>query len=136
MLGFAHRSRKALWLFIFTLLFAQIATAAYACSLPLTGTGPTEQVEVMPGCSEHNSTERMMDPAQPGLCVEHCKPDATAFFDAGNGSSQLGSIVLTALYPAPIYVPQAVSPPTSSSALVVERPGSPSLSVLHCCFRI
>ena len=136
MFRFAHRLRKAIGLFIFTLLFAQIATAAYACAIPLTDTGPTEQVEMMLGCSEHDSTERMADPAQAGLCVEHCKPDATAFFDAGNGLSQLGSVVLTALYPAPLYVPQSVSPPTSSSALVVERPGSPSLSVLHCCFRI
>jgi hypothetical protein len=55
------------WLSVL-LLFAQLATASYAC--PATTQAPSTMAE-MPGCSGNMSGT--MDPDQPQLCQAHCQ---------------------------------------------------------------
>ena len=69
---FLHRLHRR-WLaagLIVALLFAQFATAAYAC--PREAAAPQEPpaMATMPGCDGHMGAD--MDPGQPQLCKAHC----------------------------------------------------------------
>lgn len=83
-----HRSWLSSWL-VALLLFAQWATAAYACP-QLAGAGkqstPAIAMASMPDCTGGTST---MDPEQPQLCKAHC--------ELGQQSVQSGGTVLGAL---------------------------------------
>jgi hypothetical protein len=59
---------------ILTLLFQQVALAAYACTLTQAPAAPT----AMPGCAEM-STPAKAPP--PGLCQKHCAPDRSIAAD-------------------------------------------------------
>lgn len=63
--------RCARWLcagVVVALLFAQLATAAYACPA---GADATQHAAPMPGCDGHAG--QAPDPAQPQLCKAHCQ---------------------------------------------------------------
>lgn len=66
--------RRRLWLpllVVVTLLFAQLATAAYACPRLAADAGePAVAMADMPDCSEHGAAA---DPEQPALCKAHCQ---------------------------------------------------------------
>ncbi len=53
------------------LLFAQLATAAYACPRATADTPAAAAVAPMPGCDGHKPAS--MDPEQPQLCKAHCE---------------------------------------------------------------
>jgi hypothetical protein len=88
-----RRLRRLLcgWLGV-ALLFAQLATAAYAC--PRSGAGaPTTVVEAhMPGCDGQMPTS--MDPAQPQLCKAHCE----------RGSQTVNAVSAVDLSPVPLLL--------------------------------
>lgn len=69
-----HRGRLSGWL-IAVLLFAQLATAAYACPM-LTASGGTPMAD-MPGCTGHMPAQP--DPDQPQLCKAHCDGGSPSF---------------------------------------------------------
>lgn len=134
-------------LLIGSLLFSQLAVAAYACpSAPSMGVqmsmaGPTETdagkvsmdiaSEFMSNCDD--MAMGPLDPQNANLCAEHCK--------YGQQSDQASTLtvpvaLLMALYLAPLAPaptgglrPAAATP----SALLA---ASPPHAILHCCFRI
>ena len=120
---------------IASLLFLQLATAAYACAMHSAPPADTSMAG-MP-CAQEMAAEGMatMDPDQPGLCLEHCK----------GGSQTIEPGVPSAL-PAPklnalfeIAVPmEPVVHAGARRAWQIERDSAPPLphAILHCCFRI
>jgi hypothetical protein len=121
-------------LMLVSLLYAQLAVAAYAC--PLQSGAPTKaamavaSMAEMPGC-----TEMGMDKSRPALCGAHC--------DAGHQSADTPA--------APVVAPfipcalELVLPPlaqaaaafaSASESLPLTRSTAPPLSIQHCCFRI
>ena len=140
-----------------TMLFAQMAVAAYACpglssaleqarqglaSAATMGLGmaPADDRAMAPGdaaaAPEAMDCEHMgaaVDKASPNLCAQHCQQ--------GHQSDQASTVavplvVLTSLY--------TLTPPTETARVPrspAAQPGvfaavSPPHSILHCCFRI
>lgn len=66
-------NRSIAHLLMAVLLYAQLATAAYACPEPQRPGAPAAVAE-MPGCDGHMGGSAM-DPEQPLLCQAHCQPD-------------------------------------------------------------
>ena len=64
-----HRPWLATCLIV-ALLFAQLATAAYACPREATAPLQAPAMAAMPGCDGHPVAD--MDPSQPQLCKAHC----------------------------------------------------------------
>lgn len=118
------------------LLFMQMATAAYACNLPVEKPTAIAALATMEGCVEHQEAGgSMSDPAQPALCIHHCQTDGGAS-EPPSGNVQL-PIAAPALLATALVLPTAV--PNSSSVFlprVPPRQSAPPLSVLHCCYRI
>ena len=139
-----------------TMLFAQLAVAAYACpalssfleqaqqgplatsAMPMAMAMPDDQAAGSngPAAPEAMDCEHMgaaTDQASPNLCAQHCQQ--------GHQSDQVSTaavplVALTSLY--------ALAPP-SQTAPVLPSPGaqpgvfaavSPPHSILHCCFRV
>lgn len=114
---------------MFSLLFAQLAVAAYECpDLTVSSMSAKAAQDAMPGCTD-------MDMAQPGLCQAHCvnghqsldtpaTPHIPAFVSCG---------LVAILAEANDVLPAA--PPLASSTLLT-RTTSPPLAIRHCCFRI
>lgn len=72
---FGRRFKRGIAFLVMTvLLYAQLATAAYACPQPQRHGAPAPAAS-MPGCHEHADMPAM-DPDQPLLCQAHCQPDA------------------------------------------------------------
>ncbi|CAN7597179.1 hypothetical protein LJR289_004333 [Pseudoduganella sp. LjRoot289] len=114
---------------MFSLLFAQLAVAAYACpDLTMSSMSAKAAQDAMPGCAD-------MDMAQPGLCQAHCAsghqsldtppaPHVPAFVSGG----------LVAVVAVADRVFSTAPPPLSSPLLT--RTTAPPLAIRHCCFRI
>ena len=131
-----RRNRFTTVLFaLFSLLFMQLAVAAYVCP------GRTAQVVKMVGkstmaeagmpCAESMPTA--MDEDQPSLCQAHCQ--AT---EQSSDSYQLLPIAsLSDLVPG--FAPPRVLPVPQGAPLqapLLRRTTTPPLAVRHCCFRI
>jgi hypothetical protein len=120
---------------VLVLLFAQLATAAYAC--PAVSPVERAQAASMPCIgSMENGTLQSMDPDQAALCFEHCKAGAHAV-DAGH------ALAVAAPAPSPVLVVAALAddaavlaPSWASHARTRERTRPVTHSVLHCCWRI
>ena len=124
------RTRRKISCFVLVaLLFAQFATAAYACA---------GQAAAAAGCdgmqhdakslAQEAAPKAMTDPAQPALCAEHCGRDAKA---------QLGTHALPALLPPSLAVllfallPAAQDAlPHAGSAFGLERSHPPPVPIL------
>jgi hypothetical protein len=65
-----HRRCLAGWLVV-VLLFAQFATAAYACPRAAADPSAPAVMADMPGCD--GATPDALDPSQPQLCKAHCE---------------------------------------------------------------
>ena len=115
------------WL-VLSLLFAQAATAAYACPLwRAVGSAPTQ---VMADCAEMASMAGQsgsgIDTAQPHLCKAHCdagkqSPTAAAALDFSHGVVLLSSLIWSCS-PASSREPVALRINARSGA----PPGSPA----------
>ena len=117
---------------LISMLFMQLAMAAYACPdktmMRSMSTGTTSVQQAMPGCEE-------MDMAQPGLCHAHAdtgtqsldKPDLPQVqpFLAGG----LSIIVL----PIALFTPDST---IDSNGMLRARATAPPLAIRNCCFRI
>lgn len=131
-----------------TLLYAQIAVAAYAC--PGLARAATTNTSMVPsasstetggdqtGVSTSEQTDDCagmpggIDPSAPKLCADHC--------NYGQQSDQTPNLSVPPVLLNPLYIAPPMplpsmpaQPPAELSALVR---GSPPLAILHCCFRI
>ena len=126
---------------IASLLFLQLATAAYACAMKsIPPVEPAMAVMAsmagMP-CAQAMAGEVMavMDPDQPGLCHEHCKGGSQSIEPASTLTLAAPAMVL-------LFVIAAPAAPAGGSdgwqAWQVERDSAPPPphAILHCCFRI
>lgn len=119
------------------LLFAQIATAAYACPLLSKASMPSgiEAVVAMPDCDAMPVGQ--LDNERPSLCKAHCQSSQQSHESKGASDAQLLALdVLSSL--------AWILPPVRESNLLVvsvndaaERPpGSPSLYLVNQVFRL
>ena len=139
-----HRYRKARiwwsgWLIV-SLLFMQLASAAYAC--PMTSTRSDEpRVSGMP-CAmamaiANPSDERpALDPEQPALCLAHCKGGSQTV-DPGHTSS-IAAPLLVALFVVTAAADASIVARTrrAQHGSSESAPPPPPHTILHCCFRI
>lgn len=112
------------WLIV-VLLFAQLATAAYACPLP-PAAAPSAPMAAMPGCDEH--LPGALDPDQPQLCRAHCQQGAQTVGQPVAPDLTAVPVLLAVLDWTPAVV--AVSPgavPTAELVSGAPPPGSPPL---------
>ena len=118
--------------FVLMIVFSQILTAAYAC--PQVGiVEPTSGASMarMPCASEPMRAE--LDPAQPGLCLQHCQYGSNqAFSDASSSQPHPGPAYAVVVFPAPV----AVAPAAVVRDRDRERAPPPTHAVLHCCLRL
>jgi len=139
------RTTRAWWSrsLIASLLFLQLASAAYACamqSIPPVDSAmaatasmagmPCAQAMVMAG------TDMVaMDPDQPGLCHEHCKGGSKSIEPAATFALASPAMVLLFVIAAP------AAPAGGANAWQVRQVERDSVlppphAILHCCFRI
>jgi hypothetical protein len=115
------------WL-AFTVLFTQLAVAAYAC--------PGQAVVAMP-CAMTMADGDMpaMDADQPGLCAKHCQPDSPAP-DPVHALSVSGPPPSAVLTLEPAVEAQGERAAWTAKRRARDRAPPPPLGVLHCCWRI
>jgi hypothetical protein len=119
-------------LLIGTLLFAQLAVAAYACpgtsSMAAARAGGSSDAGMAMPCAD-------MDTAAPNLCAEHCRHGQ----QAADHSPVL--MPMPALFSLLYALPSAVSidedaASTLASPRVASTRAAPPLAILHCRWRI
>lgn len=119
---------------LFSMLFMQLAVAAYGCP-DVEGAGGSERIatdrwdiEAMPGCDQP-------DPKAPALCHAHCI-DGKASLDKPQAPSvsAVALIVFAVLIPLQPLV--SADLPSTESSSFLQRITAPSISIRHCCFRI
>ena len=123
----AHTRRQRRWLaswLIATLLFMQLATAAYACPAETASRQAGKGMVDMPGCTMGQA----MDSQQPQLCKAHCQQGQQAVNPVHAGDASTFPVLLTVLNWAPVSLQ---APQTASSPQWVHSgaspPGSPPL---------
>lgn len=118
-----HRRWLPAWL-VPVLLFAQIATAAYACpqAAPALGAAATAMAE-MPDC------QAGMDPTQPQLCKAHCETGQQSVNSNAGAASVPGPALIDARWARVLVCtdaaqtllaapkPQSVGPPDGTPPL-------------------
>jgi hypothetical protein len=116
---------------LFSLLFTQLAVAAYAC--PNWETAPVAlssdaASDVMPGCTG-------MDVQQPGLCKAHCDGNHQALDTpaAPNVAPFVASTLACIIPDAERTAPRLIN---NGDALSLEHATSPPIAIRNCCFRI
>lgn len=111
---------------LFSLLFAQLAVAAYACPA-FVSTSPMEQG--MADCQQMQG-----DQPQSGLCAAHCEhaPQSADTPSAPAVAPFIPAALCMVLAPAEAALPLAALPDSAVPA----RTGAPSLIIRNCCFRI
>lgn len=95
--------RKISCLVLIALLFAQFATAAYACAGGAVLMAECDGMQAPSSVSEAAAVMMMADPAHPALCAEHCGRGAKVQLDAHAAPALLPpalSVLLFALVPA------------------------------------
>lgn len=122
------------WL-IASLLFLQLASAAYACSMSSASAGGPSMAGMPCAQAMANGGLPAMDPEQPGLCLEHCKGGSQTIEQGTAASVALPALV------ALFFVAAATGEPDEASAWLAQersRDGAlpPPHAILHCCFRI
>jgi hypothetical protein len=126
-----------------TLLFAQLAVAAYACQTYTSASQHPLGAPSALGVANASATTfdageafscAMSDATQPGLCLAHCQ---TGQQNADAKSAPAVPVALMyAAYPLKVVHPTTVSGihrPTESGLTVHSDPPH---AILHCCFRL
>jgi hypothetical protein len=126
-----------------TLLFAQLAVAAYACPTFTPASQYPYGAPSAMGASDALATAfvageafdgALPDAAQPGLCLAHCQSGQQ---NADTKSAPgVPLAMMYAAYPLEVVHPTAVSGfhrPTATGSIV---PTDPPHAILHCCFRL
>ena len=132
----SRRNRfAAALLALFSVLFMQLAVAAYACPGISTGQAPFEAQATMPH-QDMEGCKGMPDKDQPSLCFAKSQ-EGTQSLDkpASPAPTQLVPVVLIPSIGIDAHLqPTATRWRTEFDALAPA--GAPPLSILHCCFRI
>lgn len=114
---------------IASLLFLQVAVAAYAC--PQVSVALSAEGTKMTDCAAMEK----LDQNNPGLCAEHCHVGEQASHQVEPpivaGASGPGFVVLF-----PVVEALRAEPPSASFADPLVLTSAPSHAILHCCFRI
>jgi len=123
------------WL-VLAVLFTQFATAVYSCPL---GSVSPDQVPspqaAIPCAAMMDMGTVSLDPAQPGLCIEHCKPSAQTIDPLHAPTATTPAVISMVELILPHDEPHAGGPSLNARSQSAERP-PPPLSILHCCYRI
>ena len=111
-----------------SLLFTQLAVAAYACPDLVVETMAAKVMrDAMPGCTG-------MDMAKPGLCQAHCAGGHQSL-DAPV-TPYIGAFIATGLVAVlPIRIVFDSELPARVSSTHLARSTAPPLAIRHCCFR-
>jgi hypothetical protein len=111
---------------LISVLFTQLAVAAYVCSGSTGSSAMSMDVETMPDCEEQ-------DNRQSALCHAHCKDDKQSF-----GKDNLP--VLAPLWAVGFVLvhlaPLDQHPSGTSQPAYLNHATGPPLSIRNCCFRI
>ena len=119
------------WL-VTTILFAQVAVAAYVCP----SMQPTTSAHAAMPCADMAAMAATPDIDQPALCHQHCQPEPL------QQAADQGVTVATAMVALLLFV---LSPTTVTTAGGFtwltrlrrrDRAPPPPHSILHCCHRI
>lgn len=119
---------------VLTILFAQLATAAYACpAMRASDDAAAPAASTLP-CAQMMGAAMLLDPDQPGLCQQHCQFGNTQ--QAGDPAqalalSEVNRVVLFVVNPA-------LDTAVASARGAIQQPrreAAPPHSVLHCCYR-
>lgn len=105
------------------LLFAQLASAAYACpqwAPDRPASGAEMAAAMAPDCSEHAAAG--MDPDQPQLCKAHCESGQTS----ANSQSVVPDVQAPALGAALIRVVEPIDATVPAAARDALAPGPPN----------
>lgn len=116
---------------LFSLLFAQLAVAAYACPV----LDKSQAVTAVSMANISDCTDMSMDKSSPALCAAHC--------DTGHQSSDTsGTPAVQPFVPCSLevvlpsierfYIPLAFS----LESVPLTRATAPPVAIQHCCFRI
>jgi hypothetical protein len=120
---------------LFSVLFMQLAVAAYACPQLGTVSGSTQGQTTAAAAVHTMSCCEMPDPVQPALCHAHMQADKQLLDKPEPPPAQVFVPVGLAL---PVHFAAAFGatafPPLRSPSLA--RTTAPPLSIRHCCFRI
>lgn len=113
---------------LFSLLFAQLAVAAYACPVEApSAQAARSSMADMPGCTGMNMSK-------PALCGAHCDK-------VHQSADTPGTPAVQAFVPCSLelVLPRmdraAATPPAATAALPLTRTTAPPLAIRHCCFR-
>jgi hypothetical protein len=119
---------------IASLLFLQLATAAYACAMHST---PADASMAGMPCAEAMAGGDMatMDPDQPGLCHEHCKGGSQTIEPAATVALAAPAMVMLFVITAPA-APEGEASVWQAQRVERDSAPPPPLAILHCCFRI
>jgi len=117
---------------ITTMLFAQIAVAAYVCPQAQPQSGAPA---AMP-CADMAAMDATPDLDQPVLCHQHCQPDPSGQA-ADHGMTVATAVVALLLF---VVSPTAATPVGGFAWRMRwrrrDRAPPPPHSILHCCHRI
>ncbi|MBA3597766.1 MAG: hypothetical protein H0W40_10375 [Methylibium sp.] len=122
------------WL-IASLLFLQMASAAYACAMPSAAVDAASMAGQPCAQFMADGTLPALDPEQPGLCLEHCKGGSQTVDQQATASLAVPALV------ALFMVTAAAEQPAQASAWQAQRRSRDRTpptahSILHCCYRI
>lgn len=119
------------------ILFAQLATAAYACPAMQVANREAAASKASMPCagSMADGAVMGMDPDLAALCLEHCKSGAQTV-DIGHTPSMAPSALFAVIV---LYLGDdhgADAPSWAAHERVRDRAPPPAHSIFHCCWRI
>ena len=114
---------------LFSLLFAQLTVAAYACPVDASShRAAVGGMANMPGCTG-------MDKSAPALCSAHCdKVHQSA--DTASAPAVHAFVPCSLELVLPRADRTALPPGAAIETLPLSRATSPPLAIRHCCFRL
>ena len=136
------------WMLVGTLIYGQMAIAAYACPGQMSPAGVrVSMASIHPAVSTGYATAKApasahtgdcegmsgsMDPSASKLCADHC--------NYGHQSDQTPNLTLPTVQSTLLYVAQPVALPSvplqAAAELCALADASPRLAILHCRFQI
>lgn len=119
------------WL-ITTILFAQIAVAAYVCPQAQ----PRSSAHAAMPCADMADMAATPDADQPALCHQHCQPDPSQPAVDLEVTAATAMVVLLLFVLSPTAVTSVGGSTGQTRWRRRDRAPPPPHSILHCCHRI
>ena len=116
------------WVGIVTMVFALLASSAYACPMLLANVGDrADAVNISSQTSDY------ADFVSPNLCHEHCADEQQNIKDAPQ--SLLVAVFGRGFSVTPVVTSATTNPNKKNTSEFLHGP-APPLTIQHCCFRI